>query len=493
MAASQDLEIWLGRKREKVDSREENGRVYYSLRDLTAILRLSFREVGNQFRLQGRRGELQLTDGRPLVRFGEEYILISQPVWRRREKDWYVSEDFLTKALPLILDQKLEKQGPHSYRTAALAENQVQVEVANYPDHVRIAFLPSLDAPVHVREFQDYIEIDFGESVIVPRIPPTPPDQRVVSSMEFDPTGYGVFRIHKGRSFYNFRDYDLDHPQRKVLDLYFPPTVASGPAQEEPTPSPVAEPAPSAGSDRVAHPSQSPAEDSSRQTEVVTIDPGHGGNDYGVHSTQEILEKNLTLKMSERIEEKLKETGLRTVLTRSGDVDLLPEYRSSIGNYFGSRLFVSIHSGGSPAAEMHGPIVYVYRYPPPPEPPETEATSNVPDQAAASVEPVEESAAPVSTDANAGLTLWEDGQRPYLAQSRDLAERLQEALNQVYGTQNKVVEAPLTVLAPVTAPAIVVEIGFLTNPEDQEKLGSDEFQEKLSATVADTLLKYLGH
>jgi N-acetylmuramoyl-L-alanine amidase len=68
---------------------------------------------------------------------------------------------------------------------------------------------------------------------------------------------------------------------------------------------------------------------------------------------------------------------------------------------------------------------------------------------------------------------------------------MQTELNKLFGVENRVVEARLAVLAPVMAPAVVVETGFLTNAEDLELLESDEFQETLAYTITQVIRKFL--
>jgi N-acetylmuramoyl-L-alanine amidase len=72
-----------------------------------------------------------------------------------------------------------------------------------------------------------------------------------------------------------------------------------------------------------------------------------------------------------------------------------------------------------------------------------------------------------------------------------LARQAQRELNLLWGVQNSVREIPLAVLAPVAAPAILVEAGFLTNPEDQDMLISLEFQEQLAATISRAIVMFL--
>jgi N-acetylmuramoyl-L-alanine amidase len=70
---------------------------------------------------------------------------------------------------------------------------------------------------------------------------------------------------------------------------------------------------------------------------------------------------------------------------------------------------------------------------------------------------------------------------------------LQMSLNDLFQTKNVVVEAPLTVLAPVKAPAVIIETGFLTNPEDLELLiNRPQFQERLAETIARVVSRFVS-
>lgn len=460
--ADEDLQIFVAGKKSTVDSRSNQGKPYFDLRDIVDILHLGFQESGNEATVTGPRGQLRLTGNRPLVRFKDEYILLNQVVWRRKEKEWYVSEDFFQKALPVILGQKLERQAALSYRVFPFEQNRVQVEVTNFPDHVRLTFTQTQNAPIKIQDLQDSIWVTFDQYLVVPALPNVKPDSRIVKGVQFDSTEvYGGFRIDKGQNYYNFREYPSDRPTRKVVDLYAPPLTARTVPEVTPTPPP--EPTPPA-----AQPGTQPAAEpvpvyKPRQFgNLITIDPGHGGEDYGVHPTQEDLEKNYTLRIAERVEARLRSTPYHAMLTRSQDTDLPGTQRSAMANYYQSRCYISIHIGGAPAKDAKGPIVYV--------------------QAAGS-----------GAAANSGdsLTAWETGQKPYAAQSKQLGEIIQTELNAVFGGENHMVEAPLAQLAPVTAPAVLVEAGFLTNSQDQQKLTTAEFQDRVAMAIVKAIQRFL--
>jgi len=465
--ADDDLQIWVGDKKSTVDSRDNQRRTYFELKDIVEILGLGFQENGNEATVSGPRGQLGLTGNRPLVRFKDEYILLNQLIWRRKEKEWYVPEDFLQKALPAILAQRLERQATRSYRVFPLEQNRVQVEVTNFPDHVRLTFTQTQTAPIRVQEFQDSIRVDFGDYLVVPAMPSVRPDNRIVKGIQFDTTeAYGGFRIEKGQNYYNFREYPSDRPTRKVVDLYAPPVAARAVPEVPPAPP---EPTPPVVSPSAPVPEPVPVYKPREFGNLITLDPGHGGEDYGVNPTQEDLEKNYTLRVAARIEAGLRNTPYKGTLTRSQDVEVAASQRSAIANYYQSRCYLSIHVGGAPSQDAKGPVVYVHTY-----------AGDGSEGHGGSTELRSRS-----------LTRWETGQKPFLAQSRQLATLVQGELNSLYGTENQIVEVPLTQLAPVTSPAVLVEMGFLTNKEDQQKLATVEFQDRIAAAIVKAIQRFL--
>ena len=471
----QEIEVWIGERKHSVDSQIKDNQVYFPLADLAEIVGFEWSERGGLLTIEGSRGTLQLVDGRPLVRFEGEYILLSSPGWRQEPNQWYVSEDFLTKVLPLVSDRSLDRFARMRYRMKALEDNQVQIRVSNFPNHVRVVFEPTFDAPIRIREFEDYIQVEFSEFLVRPEFPSTLPDRRLVLSVEFDPSNvYGAFRIKKGDFYHSFRESTLNGPTRRIIDVHAAPLVpdtrgttsllSSNPDVAPSVPSPI-------GTPTLA---QSVLEN------IITIDPGHGGGDFGVHSMEGMAEKNLTLRIANLIEAQLKNYGYRAMLTRTRDVELAVEQRGSVGNYYRSRAYLSLHIGGTPSPETRGPIVYLHRYP--------EIRAEKEDGTPGSL-PAGSNDLP--TNENGRLVSWGQGQGQYLGSSQRLARQAQRELNLLWGVQNSVREIPLAVLAPVAAPAILVEAGFLTNPEDQDMLISLEFQEQLAAAISRAIVMFL--
>ena len=455
LAAQRSLGFQVGDRKQSLRSQEREGKVLYSVKDLVAVLGLQARDEASRLTIEGPAGKLELMEDRPLVRLRQEYVLISSPCWRKGRSDWYVPEDFIAKVLPNILTGKLVRMRG-GYRFGGLAVNRVQVEVVNHPDHVTITFLPSQSGSIRVHEQEAQVEVELGEYLIRPDLPHSQPQTDWVSSLEFDPQGqYGIFRIHKGRSFGSMSQRELPRPNRTVIEIY--------PSVEAETPK-ISASLPISGK-AAFEPDFTDFGPQDRSIGVITLDPGHGGGDSGAKWAEEVLEKNLVLQLASQVEDRLKEGSHRPRLTRTQDIALSPTQRSAFANYHGCQAFVSLHAGWAPHQRSHGGVVYVHDYL------DSDVTSN--------------------PKSETELISWEDGQRAHRSESLSLAKLIQAELNRLYETQNSVVKVPLTVLAPVAAPAVLVEVGFLTHEDDREKLSSIEFQEELAGAITSAVVTFL--
>jgi N-acetylmuramoyl-L-alanine amidase len=89
------------------------------------------------------------------------------------------------------------------------------------------------------------------------------------------------------------------------------------------------------------------------------------------------------------------------------------------------------------------------------------------------------------------LILWDLAQNQHLAASARLAEIVQGDFNRLLGiTTRGVKQAPFRVLIGVNAPAVLVEVSFITNPDEEKKITSDEFRRQVADTLAGSLETY---
>ena len=85
-----ELLLDLGSRRPVVAMEQRSGKPYVSLNDMISALRLEGRESKDRFNLSGPGGELLFLDGRPLVRAGVDYLLMSSPAGKKGPSDWYI-------------------------------------------------------------------------------------------------------------------------------------------------------------------------------------------------------------------------------------------------------------------------------------------------------------------------------------------------------------------------------------------------------------------
>ncbi len=457
---AQDLEVWWGERKREVDGRRFGGIVYYRVRDLARAFGLQAQEGRGRLRLAGARGEAELVPGRPLVAMKGQYVLLDAEV-RLQGSEWWVPQDFLDKVMAGLLDRRLERLGPAAVRIREVAGNRVRVQVYAYQDHLSLVFDSSQPAPVDIRDFRDHVDVSFRDFLTEPELIAVPDRPSLIRDIQFLPgEGMGTFRITKGPEFQRLRDYRLQDPPRLVLEFYPRPQAVSGADQPPVTPAPgaplPAPPPPVPGALATA-PQAAPAKGG------IILDPGHGGEDSGV-AFADLVEKNLALDLARRMERKLSDRGRLAHLTRSRDVDLALEQRSAVANYFRAGAYVGLHVAGSRSSELRGPEVYVHSAP--------------------------ESATSAAGAAPSGPVPWDSAQGLHRAASERLALLVQEELNRLCGTENTVQQVPLAVLAPVSAPAVIVEAGFLNNGEDYAMLANPVFLDRLADALVQALLRF---
>ena len=167
----------------------------------------------------------------------------------------------------------------------------------------------------------------------------------------------------------------------------------------------------------------------------------------------------------------------RVVLTRDSDSVISLDDRTAVANHEKADLFLSLHANSSRAAGAHGSETYYLSL----------ETSDRVAQDIARRENVAPAAAPGSPEANPDLDfiLWDLAQSAHITESSRLAEAIQTQLNVVSRTENRgIKQAPFRVLAGATMPAVLVEVGFISHPEEEKQLRSAAFQESVAVAIA---------
>jgi N-acetylmuramoyl-L-alanine amidase len=90
------------------------------------------------------------------------------------------------------------------------------------------------------------------------------------------------------------------------------------------------------------------------------------------------------------------------------------------------------------------------------------------------------------------MILWDMAQSAFIKQSSELAENIQRELNSLLGTRNRgIKQAPFKVLTGVACPAILVEIAFISNPDEERKLQTEVFQNNVARAIYRGIANFL--
>jgi len=179
-----------------------------------------------------------------------------------------------------------------------------------------------------------------------------------------------------------------------------------------------------------------------RMSGTVVIDAGHGGKDPGATSVLGFYEKSVNLAVAHKVARLLEQRGLRVKMTRTSDYFVELEDRAAIANDLNADLFVSIHSDSFPKSTRRGFTVYIAR-----------SASSSSRRAASAI---------VRSMSGTGLNS--------------------------FGTQT----AGYHVLTGTRGPAVLVELGYLSNRREAALLRSSSFQNRLAQAVADGISDYFN-
>ena len=193
---------------------------------------------------------------------------------------------------------------------------------------------------------------------------------------------------------------------------------------------------------------------------LVVIDAGHGGQDSGMIRAG-ILEKDLALDVARRLDRILQSKGVATLMTRNADNYVSLAGRAAAANREQSAVFVSIHF----------------------------------DEGRAQAAGIETYFGARQVSATPTLVSWLPFFRPTAEQgnveSQSLAALVQDAsIAQTHAVNRGTRAEQFYVISNVRHPAVLVEGGFLTNPDEATKLVTEDYREQLAAGIATGVLKY---
>ncbi len=293
-------------------------------------------------------------------------------------------------------------------------------------------------------------------------------DDQIVELVEFAQNGVdAVLTVRTITEKYRYEVQKYDDPPRVVIDIsaFSPPLITDyfgNSLFRQP--------------DRLSKPEPPRRPDRFPFTTIV-IDPGHGGKDHGARGRGGLVEKDVALDIALELKELIEaDTGLDVVLTRTGDYFVSLKERAAIANHakdgLPADLFISIHTNAHADPTISGFEAYYISDAIDPEAEATAALENAviefEREMNGSNDPVESSLIPI---------LWDLQFTNFISQSSEFATLAQTELGKRLDSKNRGVrQAPFIVLAGVAMPAILIEVGFISNRAEEARLKTTVFR-----------------
>ena len=349
---------------------------------------------------------------------------------------------------------------PAAVRPATPSAARVELRVRSYPTYTRVVL--EADVPIEPR----LVETEGGGLTIAfPDVSPrgwtgtrTVRDGLVATAELGEARGGAALRVVFERPPAARKVFRLEDPPRVVLDFHRQTLQASAAPPGGAGPEPL---------------------------HTIVIDPGHGGHDAGAVGPGGLQEKELALDIARRVAALLQEElGVRAVLTRARDQFVELRERTAFANRERADLFLSIHVNAAPDGAATGTETYFLS---------NEAT----DGAARRAAEYENRLIAGATGARGGSPdvlrsiLWDLAQSDFQQESSRVAEALQNNLDRALRRPSRgVKQAPFYVLGGAAMPAVLVEIGFISNPQEEQRLRDDGYRDRIARALVAGVTAY---
>ena len=202
---------------------------------------------------------------------------------------------------------------------------------------------------------------------------------------------------------------------------------------------------------------------------IVAIDPGHGGKDPGAVSSNNVLEKDITLLIAKELQRTLRDTeGYQAILIRSDDSTVSLNDRYQNARKYGADAFISIHADGFRLASVKGASVFIWS-----DESSSSVARNLSDKERKRIQAQIKNIKSYDFNEDAARELYPNTYKKKVDQSKMLGSKILDQLKRDPYTKihkQNVEYADFRVLKSVDIPSVLVESGFITNPEDAKRL-----------------------
>ena len=444
---------------------------FVGLDDLTSAFQLVVQESLGAITVTYKGQTIVLTPDQSLASVAGR--LISLPAAPSRSgRRWLVPVEFISRALAPIYDTRLELRKPS--RLLIVGDLRVPRLTIRY-DAVGTAGRLTIDATPRatstVSQDNEHITVRFDADALDTStplfVPPSPPG--LVQAMRVvEPVTLALDVLPRFGGF-KASTMAVGNTARLILDLAPPPTeTAPAPAGSATQPAPTPGPAelPPALGQPVA------------SIRTVAIDPGHGGDDEGAKGANGVKEKDLALAVARRLRTTLEaRLGVRVLLTRDDDRNIPIDARAALANNNKADLFVSIHANTSTRPTTAGATIYRAAFDK--------------DRIAGETRPAQRLPTFGGGLREVEMVPWDLAQTRHIAQSVAFSDLLLAHMkDRVPMSTRPADQAPLRVLESANMPAVLVELGYLSNPAQEKAIAGEAFQNSFAQAFYDAVVKY---
>ncbi len=442
---------------------------FVSLDDLAAAFQLTVREESGAITVSYKSRTIVLTPEQPLASISGRLIsLPARPL--RSGTRWLVPVEFISRALASVYDVRLDLRRPS--RLLVVGDLRVPHVTIRHEPHGTAARL-TIDAtprtPSVIVQDTGRLTIRF-EADALDATPPVVQSQGFVQSVRIaDPV---TIAVDLGPRFGSFRATSeiIDTTTRLVIEFLPQQTDSPGAPQTTTSTTSTLPPSSTAVERRDLHQPTSPIT-------TVVLDPGHGGQEAGVTGRGGTVEKDFSLVVARRLKATIEaRLGIRVILTRDDDRNMGLDDRAAVANNNKADLFLSLHANASFRPTVSGMSIYT-------------AAFGETDKTAAALVPER---VPVVGGGlrNIELVPWNVAQMRFLAQSARAARIFEDSLKDIPPATPSVASAPFRVLESANMPALLIELGYLSNANQEKQLADNEFQVAFAAAVVEAIARF---
>ena len=482
--------------RRTLQSIDIQGHQMVGLDDLATLFQIQVREdaAARAVTVTYKNQTLVLTPDQSLVSASGRLVSMPAPLTRQGRR-WLVPIEFIGRALAPIYDTRLDlRPASRLLIVGDLRVPRVVVQYDDSPGVLRATFEITPRANATVTQEQNRLLVHIEADTLDASLAPPPTQQGIATGIHI--ADAATIQLDLGPRFSSHRVAPaVSRGAAAVItvELLGAPATTTSAASPSAAGAPNAPPAPGApGAPGVSpsapggatgdKPGDLPVFTGERPTiRTIVLDPGHGGDDNGVTGPNGTFEKNVTLAVARRIKAAVEgRLGLRVLLTHEDDTRIDADGRAAIANNNKADLFISLHANGSPRATTRGATIYTLSL----------------DRVGEDARRQSESEREVLQVFGGGtrdfsLVEWELAQAAHLDESHSFAGIVDQKLRGVSGLPTVTLQrAPMRNLAGTNMPAVLIEMGYLSHPDEEKLLASGDLQGRLAGAITDAIVAF---